>query len=233
MIGSVAPRPAAATRRQFRRDRAGVAATEFALIAPVVVMLLLAGFDFGHYVLATQRVQAVANSIAEMLAETPVSASATNPGDGVVTANDLQFYYNSAMFTFPDVLPAANAQGVAWSSLLSVQMTSIEFTPTPTGCTTTCTYVPNVVWALGARACGTTFSAVSDTSAYSATTLPSDIYGPGSMIVVDVSYTWAPTVGASFLPSIPIERSVYLAPRNVPIVESQAYGTANPCPGVL
>jgi hypothetical protein len=112
-------------------------------------------------------------------------------------------------------------------------MTSIKFTATPTGCTTTCTYKPAVVWTNGARSCGSTITAVADTSGYSPTTLPSDVFGPGSLIVVDVWYTFTPTFAAAYMPAIYIERSAYMAPRNVPVVESQATAQAPACPGVL
>lgn len=213
------------------RNNSGASAVEFAFVAPVLLLLLLGGFDLGRFILATQRVQAVANSVAEMIAETPASSSALQPGDGVVSANDLNFYMNSAMFTFPDVLPIANAAGTNWWNLLSVQLSSIEFVAQPAGCTSACTYVAKVVWSSGARTCGSTIVSVSDTNTYSPTTLPADLFQPGSVIVVDVSYTWTPTIGSAYLLSIPIERSVYLPPRNVPIVESQATGVANPCPG--
>jgi hypothetical protein len=137
------------------------------------------------------------------------------------------------MFTFPDALNVANQQNVAWSSLLVVNMSSIKMVPTPTGCTTTCAYTPKVVWSTGWRTCGSTITAAADTAAPSATTLPTDIYGPNSQIVVDVSYTFYPTFGSSVLPAIPIERSTYMAPRNVPIVETSGSTWAPNCPNVL
>ena len=215
------------------RCTSAVSAVEFSMISPVLLLMLLGGGDLGRYIIATQRVEVVASSIAQMLAETPASNSATDPGDGVVTANDLLFYYNSAMFTFPEALSAANAQGANWWSLLSVQMSSVEFAPTPATCTSNCSYTAKVVWTEGSRACGSTITSVGDTSAYSPTTLPSDIFAAGSKIVVDVSYAWKPTIGAAYLPSITIQRSVYLSPRYVPIVEAQASGVATSCPNVL
>jgi len=206
----------------------GVAAVEFAFIAPILLLLLLAGFDVGRFVLATQRVERVAGSVAQMLAETPASS----PGSqvGYVSSNDLLFDWNSAMFTFPDVLAAANAQNTNWWNMLNVQMSSINFVATPAGCTTNCNYTAKVLWSLGARSCGSSIQPVTDSTYYSPTTLPADIFGPRSMIVVDVTYAWTPSVGAAYLPSIPIVRSAFLSPRAVQLVESQAYGLANPCP---
>ncbi len=215
--------------------RHGASSVEFAFIAPVLVLLLLAGFDTGNYVLATQRVQAVANSVAEMLSQTNAAVSPITPvynGDGVVRNSDLQYYFDSAMATFPDVLAVANNTGTFWWQLLDVQMASVKFNATPAGCTSSCTYAPTVIWSTGARTCGLTINAAPDTSTYNPATLPTDVFGPGSLIVVDVTYTFTPTFGAPFLPTIAIERSAYMAPRNVPFVESQSATMAPPCAGV-
>ena len=223
--------------RSFIGQRQAASTVEFAFIVPVVLLMLLMGFDTGRYVLATQRIQEVANSVAEMLSQTQPAQTppATTPNmAGYVQDSDLHFYYDSAMATYPDVLTVANNTGTYWYQLLTVQMTSIYFKGSPTNCTTsTCTsYTPQVVWTTGARSCGLTITAASDTSVYNAATLPQDVFGSGSLIVVDVSYTFTPTFGAAYLPSIPIQRSAYMAPRNVSVVESQAATMAPPCTGL-
>ena len=219
--------------RAFLAHTAGVAFTEFAMITPFVLLLLLGGFDMGRYVLATQRVEAVANSVAQMLGQTGLSSNAVNANDGTVTDTELALYQQSALFTFPDSLAAASQQGVAWSSLLVVNMASIRFLPTPSGCTTGCAYTPQVVWSTGWRSCTNPISQGANTDPPSAATLPVGIYGPGSQIVVDVQYNFAPTFGAAFLPSLPIVRSAFLAPRNVGIVETYQSSIAPTCTGAL
>jgi hypothetical protein len=221
--------------RWFVRQRQAASTVEFAFLVPVVLLLLLMGFDTGRYVLATERIQEVANSVAEMLSQAGTATSPIIPsksGDGVVQDSDLHFYYDSAMATYPDVLAVANNTGTYWWQLLTVQMTSVKFNATPNGCTTSCTYKPTVMWTTGGRSCGLTLTSVIDTSAYSPSTLPSGVFGPGSIIVVDVFYTFTPTFGAAYMPSFSIERSAFMAPRNVPYVESQATGMAPPCAGV-
>ena len=216
----------------FVRQRRAASTVEFAFLVPVVLLLLLMGFDTGRYVLATERIQEVANSVAEMLSQTNVAASPMNSGDGVVLDSDLHYYSDSAMVTYPDVLAVANNTGTFWWQLLKVQMTSVKFNATPAGCTSSCTYKPTVMWTTGARSCGINLTAATDTSLYSPSTLPTDVFGPGSIIVVDVSYTFTPTIGAAYMPAISIERSAFMPPRNVPYVESQATSKAPPCSGV-
>jgi Flp pilus assembly protein TadG len=220
----------------FVRQRRAASTVEFAFLVPVVLLLLLMGFDTGRYVLATQRIQEVANSVAEMLSQTGIASTppATTPtGAGYVQDSDLHYYYDSAMATYPDVLAVANNTGNYWWQLLTVQMTSIYFNASPANCVSpNCTYTPEVVWTTGTRSCGLTITAASDTSGYNPATLPTDVFGPGSLIVVDVFYTFTPTFGAAYLPSIPIERSAYMAPRNVSVVESQSTSMAPPCSGL-
>lgn len=219
--------------RSFLRDAAGIAATEFAMLSPALLLLSVVAFDVGRFALATQRVEAVANSVAEMLAQTPGDSASVEPGDGTVTDANLTYFGDSAMFTFPDALSTANQLGVTWQSLLTVNMASVKFTTSPPQCVTNCTYTPAVVWSTGLRPCGVKIAPAPDISMASPTTLPADLYGPNSQIVVDVGYTFHPTFGASVLPSITIDRTAYLSPRNVKLVETSGSNLAPNCPGVL
>ena len=167
---------------------------EFAFIGPVLVLLLLAGLDTGTYVLATQRVQEVANSVAEMLSQTePPFRRLQRNTQGTASSRTATCTTtsNSAMATYPDVLAVANNTGTFWWQLLNVQMASIKFTASPTGCTSSCTYTPTVIWSTGARTCGLTITAAPDTNTYNPATMPTDVFGPGSLIVVDVTYIHA------------------------------------------
>ena len=212
---------------RFRRDRSGVAAIEMAFVAPIMIVLGLGGVDTTRYVEATQSVSKVASTIGQMLTENTT---------GSVNYIDLQFYHDSAMVIFPDVLSDAARQGITWSNDISISMASIKFATTPTNCTTGCTYVPKVMWTGGAnaRACGAVFTQVPDVSVPSPTTLPTDIYGPGSVIVVDIQYNYHPLFASFLGASIPIARSVYMAPRYVPLVSYQVVsgdnGIAASCP---
>jgi hypothetical protein len=220
-------------RSSFLSGDSGVAATEFVMLSPILLMLSVVSFDVGRYVLATQRVESVANSIAEMLAQTPANSASVEPGDGTVTDSQLSYFHDSAMFTFPDALAAANQIGMEWQNLLVINMASIKFSATPTNCVSNCTYTPQVVWSTGWRTCGAKIVVAPDASSVSPTTLPTDLFGSDSQIVVDVAYTFQPTFGASLLPSISIQRTAYLSPRNVKIVETSSSTTAPNCPGVL
>jgi Flp pilus assembly pilin Flp len=211
----------------FLGDRHGAAAIELAFIAPVMIVLALAGVDTTRYVEATESISKVASTIAQM-----ITANTT----GSVNYVDLQFYHDSAMVIFPDVLRDAAQQGVPWYNDISISMSSIQFTAKPANCTKNCKYTPKVIWTGGnnPRACGAKLKSVADTSIPSATTLPTDIYGPGSVIVVDVEYNYHPYFISFLGASISISRSIYMAPRYVPLISYQVVsgdnGIAVSCP---
>lgn len=218
----------------FVADQRGAAAAEFITISSFVLMLLLAGFDFGRYVVAAQRVEAVSYNIAQMLSQTGPNGAAVDSGDGIVSDPNLTFYQNSGMITFPEVLTDSYNQQLPWTSILSINMTSLKFVPNSTSCGSSCTYTPKVIWTTGNRPCGSTFTQVPDTNPPTPSTLPSDLYGPGGQIVVDVTYNFVPTIGAQWLKTMKLTRTTYMTPRNVTLVELTANSAiARNCSGAL
>ena len=213
--------------REFIRSRAGISAIEFAIGSPVFILLLLFGVDTARYVVATEKIVNVASTIGQMISQNTT---------GTVNYIDLQFYRDSAMVIFPQVLADAKQQNIAWYNDISITMSSVNFVSSPSGCTTACTYTPQVVWSGGTspRSCTLPITSASDTAIPSATTLPSDVYGPGSLIVVDVSFTFRPTIAPTFMQSMKVVRSFYLAPRFVPLIKystiSGDNGFASECP---
>ena len=217
----------------FISDRRAASAIEFAIWAPFMCFLFLGSVDIIRYVAATGRLSDVAGTMAQML-----SVNTT----GTVNYLDLQFYHDSAMITFPQVLTDAAQQNKLWSNDMAITMTSITFTATPSGCTSSCSYVPKVVWTTGTnkRPCtpsnATTapITSASDTSSPSASTLPADSFGPTSLLVVDIAYTFRPLFAVRPLPGLPalsninIARSFYTSPR---YVQSVGYQSTSGDPG--
>lgn len=55
---------------KWTKDEAGVAAAEFALVFPVMLVLLVATFDLGNGILVNQKTIAAAQSVADLLGRT-------------------------------------------------------------------------------------------------------------------------------------------------------------------
>lgn len=215
----------------FVRDEIGMAVVEFALIFPVLLLLLLALVEVSNLVTANRRLQVVANAMAQMI---------TQSSTGVVNYVDIQFAVNSTMVLFPLVLSDSAQKGISWGNDISVTISSIVFSLQNSQCTSNCIYNANVAWSGGGqrRPCNFNLTASNDTAAPSLTTLPTDVYGPGSLVVADIVYNYTPSIWPNVLPTIRLSKSVYLQPRYIPptsyihyAVISGDNGIASSCPG--
>ena len=220
-------RPRTSTLRRFATRQDGVSAIEFALVLPVLIILLLAGIQIVLYINATRRVEAIASSISEMISQ---AAPQTGLTDTTVNALDLHFGYDATLVLFPYIMKDAAQKNVAWWQDISISYASVQFTQIPgSNCTgnadqSSC-YTANVVWTssgtAGAnyRPCLVPQLPADDTAPPSRSTLPRSLFGPGSIIAVDVVFTFVPTFGAKFLQSLKIARSVFVQPRYAPVIK--------------
>ena len=216
---------------RFRRDRKAASLIEFALLFPILAALLGGGFEYSRMIETQRRVGVLAETIATFLAATPAAAAATGPTPattGTATYVTLHYAHDSAMLILPQVLADSASKGIAWGSDITISMAGISFAPTVSGCVNNCTYVANIAWTgdAKARACAThPTAAASDSSPSSPTTLPPDAFTPQAtqtanvfappiaLIVVDVTYTWRPTVFSKMFGNTTITRSAYMPAR--------------------
>jgi TadE-like protein len=219
--------------KEFWRARQAIAATEFALVLPLLVVLMLGSVEVARVIIAARNVTLVATTAVEMLSQN---------GTGKVNYADLHFATDSTMVIFPQILQDAAQKGISWKNDISVSITGVLFTPNPPTCTSSCSYNANVVWNSGPnkRTCGGLLTSAPDTAAPSKTTLPADVFGPGSLIVVDIVYNYTPMFGSAFTAlfgsplfgTIPIARSAYLAPRYVQLPKYIKYAVVSGDDGI-
>ncbi len=214
--------------KQFWSARQAIAAVEFALVLPLLVILMLGSVEAARLITFARRVTLVATTAIEML---------TQNGTGTVNYVDLHFAVDSTMVIFPQILQDAAQKHVSWGNDIGVSIASVTFTPNPSTCTSNCSYVANVVWNSGPnkRTCGVPLISAPDTASPSKTTLPADVFGPGSLIVVDIVFSYTPIFGFGLFGTVPIARSAYLSPRYVPLIKyavvSGDDGIGAECPG--
>ena len=213
-----------ATATRFVRSNRGVAMLEFTLVTPFLIALMFGSFELTRYINTTRQITNLADSVAQLFAQNTT---------GSINDTDLHFAIDSTMVTFPNVLGDAHKQGIYWWQDITVAMSSVLFSPTVAGCTSNCTYNAKVMWTTGSRPCSTNLTPAADTAAPSSTTLPTDAFGPGSMIVVDVVYNYRPIVATSLFSVKTVSRSTYIQPRYVSSVKYVAGGgMGTACPGM-
>ncbi|MFC0191518.1 TadE/TadG family type IV pilus assembly protein [Aureimonas pseudogalii] len=220
----------------FADERDGSVAIEFAMILPVLLILLLGTFEVSKYIQTNNQVVQVVSMVGQMASQLPAAAKVA----------DVQRIWSAAP------LIAAEAQRVAvrrkasrWSDVLSLTITSIAFTKRIPSCQTDCQYDGNVSWSVGQApiTCGKIYrgGAIRPTS----DVIPDELYGPGSVLHVRASLPYEPylTGTASFLDGMAraltttmVESSWFL-PRNATNIALSAIGAPNPnftiCPGVV
>ena len=167
-------------------DRRGVAAVEFALVAPVMIVVALSLYDVTNAVITWWQLSAAAAAIARIATTDAATTSNTNSlsTDQAATASTAIFAVVASLATAP-------------ASRYSVTISSVVMTPTVSGCTADCTYVGNTAWSVGpqgsgaTRACGP-LGSVSNSAPSSFTTLPIDAFTASPVLVVDVTYDFIP-----------------------------------------
>jgi len=202
-------------KKNLLRETTGFAAVEFALALPVLGLMLLGFIELDRYAWATRQLENTANSIAQMLSQSMK-----------VQPTDMKYAQDSVMVLFPRALQDSARLGQNWSDNVKVAMTTVGFTPTVAGCVSACTYQAKVAWSGGStrRPCNTVLTPVPNSTTPSPTTLPTDVFGPTAVIVVDLSYGYRPLFADKIFGPVTIKRSSYLQPR---YVNDLPYAVAN------
>lgn len=226
--------------RGFIGDTRAVSAVEFALIFPVLLILMLAGIQLVTYINATRKVELIAQSISQMISQAQPPQNSTI---ATVNATDLHFSFDSALVLFPYLMKDAPRQGLQWWQDIAITFASVTFTQTASNCAggtdlSNC-YAAKVVWTSTGttggnhRPCTPAQLPADNTAAPSRATLPRSVFGPGSLIAVDVVFTFRPSFGARFIPAMRIARSMYVQPRYASLVDLDTTGNdgiATKCP---
>ena len=207
---------------------AGVAGLEFALISPVLLTLFLGTIDLSGALLTARRMEIAAGSIAEIATASAAQTQALN------MLTDVQAWQatTAAFAWFPGWTEAVANRNFA------ITLSAVAFTATQASCTQNCTYTANVVWSVAnnlgvprLRSCGPLASAP-DTDAASYTTLPAGDFGPTSLLVADISYTFQPIFFGFLIGDIPMMQSAYVSPRidnGIQLVSNSGIGISVNC----
>ncbi len=215
--------------KRFALAQNGVAAIEFAFLLPLLALMLLGSVELQRYLRIERQLSLSASNIAAMVAQQQATDVET-----------LIFDFNAAIHMFP----ASRAEAI-WFQALLHQITNVAFTPTTAGCTQNCTYNANVAWVwpeydmgfgLGnmRRQCGTLNGAAAGATPTGAT-IPASMFGPGSMVIVNLGYRFTPLFGSNFVPSIDLFRHGYanarFASSHIKITNESGAGSPIRCPG--
>jgi Flp pilus assembly protein TadG len=194
--------------RRLIADRRAVAAVEFALLLPVLVVITLSLTDVTNAVITWWRLSAAANAIARI----GTSYAATESNTNSLSTSQATTASTAIFAVIPGLTTAPLSQ-------YGVTLSSVVMTPTVAGCTSNCTYTANTAWSVvaqgtagTARSCGTLGAAANDASA-TISTLPPDAFSSSPLLVVDVTYDFIPLFTNLFGVKLKWMETAYMAPR--------------------
>ncbi|MDB5649293.1 MAG: uncharacterized protein JWL62_813 [Hyphomicrobiales bacterium] len=198
----------------LRRDRRGVAAVEFALILPLMLLMYLGSTEIVQGLMASRKLSIVARALSDLVAQQPADSPLTD-----TQLNDIFAAATSIMSPFS-------------TTALKMTVSSVEFVNKPSPATGLNAKPRWTAIRNGGtpRACAI-LTPVTDATGNAPDTMPTGLYALGSVIVADVKYTYTPLFGGQFLAwsstasSITMSRTLYMRPRAQSIVSYS--GTAN------
>lgn len=189
--------------RKSGSDNRGVAAVEFALILPLMLVLYIGTAELTTGLMANRKMTVVARALSDLVAQE------TDETNGITDA------------TLDSIFGAANAILHPFDTTkLKMTVSSVEFVPDASNPPV---YTAKTVWSAVRnggtfRPCGT-LTKVANTADPTPSTMPSGLYQAGTIIVADVEYDYKPTFGGAFLAwsstdsSIPMDHTTYMKPR--------------------
>lgn len=193
--------------KRFLRARHGASAVEFALISPVLLLIFVATIDLSRAVTAANRASFVADTIAELVSQ----------ADHTLSSDELDGFMLLAPLIDPDALRYGRQTGIKnLQQLVGVTISSVAFSKTEATCTAGCNYLGSVVFSRSNTTanwpCGMV-TARPDDGIGKSTTIPTSLFGPDSLVVVDVVAYFRPLflTRFSFLKSF--NRTSYYRPR--------------------
>jgi Flp pilus assembly protein TadG len=193
---------------RVRKEKDGVAAVEFALLLPLMLVLYIGTAELTTGLMANRKMTLVARAVSDLIAQ--------ENADTGIDSTSLQNIFNSA---------GAIMSPFSTSSL-KITASSIRFVPKSGAPANNPQYKAMTVWTVGnnasatKRPCGdSALTQVPNTTKPTFSTMPAGLYSSGTIIVADVRYTYTPNFGGSLLSwsstesSISMAHTTYMKPR--------------------
>lgn len=188
--------------RSFGFSERGVAAVEFALIAPVLVLLFIGTIETSRYLGVMRRVQ---NASADI-------GLALSASDEIISGSNLWHLYNMMPILIPDVISDMRLSGEkVWWHVAGLNMSFITLENADISCKKgQCNYVAKVNWVYGQnpRPCG--LAAFGDRP----TEIPPQFWKqPANIFSVEIKYKFVPLFMTFLKDKITVERTFFAPSR--------------------
>lgn len=196
--------------RRLLAAESALAGIEFALVVPVLLLMLAGVVDLSLAIITGRRLTIAAADVALTASTMAAQSSNLNALNGTQA-----WQATTAPFA---IFPAWRSAGTGDRGF-SITLSAVDFAAAAPGCTTRCAQVATTRWSMGnrtgqvmLRSCGT-LAAAPDNASDSMTTLPAGVFGATSVLVGDVSTVFMPLFTSVFVAPVTMLRSAYVPPR--------------------
>ncbi len=191
--------------RGRRSARRGVAALEFALASPMLILMLLSMYDIANGWLAWRRLTAAAQSVGQIATMLAVNADGTNS-----LTFDQAWRSSTAVYaSMPEMLVTGARYGVTLSQVLFTSTSACNGAI----CAAHVDWSKAMLGVAAPRPCGA-LSATADDAAPGPTVMPQSAFQAAPVLVADVTYDFKPLFLGGVVGPISMARSSYFPARS-------------------
>lgn len=187
----------------------GVAATEFALLFPMLLILVLGGYEVSKFVAASTRTTYLANGLVELVSQQTLE----------VSTRELDRIIELAPLMNPDILYQARVRNRSdfWN-IAEVTVSSIKFVKDDDDCEDFCSYTPYLIFSYsrGGRRLSCGVVPIGNEPSQ----MPAKVVGEGSVVMVEVRIPYLNRFFGVLPANFQFYRKAYLRPRYVAMVKS-------------
>lgn len=191
---------------RFASDSEGIAAVEFAMILPLMMLIYMGVLELSQGYQASRKTALVARSIADVVSQASATISSTDMANFRKTANWIMAPFN--------ISPGQ----------LRVTISSVLFTSSTTPSKAMVDWSVSYEGSTLRRLCGAALTQVASTVTPALNNMPSGLVSAGSTIIVaDIAYDYKPLLaggnfqsfGGGAISAITLKQTAFMRPRNL------------------
>lgn len=191
--------------RRWAGARSGVAAVEFALLCPALVLLLGGVVELGGAISAGNRATRVADTIGLLVSQ----------AENKLTVGEVDALLRSAALVDTDIGTYARQKGKSVETAANVTVTSVTFAKSEASCTVNCTYTGKTQFSHAiagpVHACGPV----------STDAVPAALVKEGGLIITEVEVFYRPMMTTILGKEISFKRATYFNARFAARIEME------------
>lgn len=205
---------------RITRDRRAVAATEFALLIPLLLIVFMAVVELSNYIMQSRRAHQAAVQVAEFL---------SRDGDNMLTSDERHVAEDIWMIVNPTAHLATTPRDEIWANGYSRAYASASFVTDPKCKTAPCPLVPKVLWTflyqdIISKPVYThcKLDIVDNSATLTGQNIRTGLVGAAPVVIVDLTYPYFPLLQGWLFPSLELHVNAVRKSRNGLILDHVA-----------